>query len=720
MSSSLPYPPARRLDLVEEIHGRSVADPYRWLEDAGSPETRAWSAEERKLWDQWATEHLSVRPGLRRRLIELIPGFTGAPHVVEDRRFWMQRTPGQDHAVLWVDDTQGVRTLVDPNRLSPDGTITLDGWAVSLEGDRLAYQLSSGGDEESRIWIIDVSSGEVLDGPIDRVRYSPMAWLPGSAELIYVRRLAPDLVSDDEAQFHRRVYRHRVGGDPGEDVELFGDGIDMTAYFGVDVSPDGRWVAVTTSLGTAPRNDLHLLALSPPPTSPSGSHTSAGWEPVVVGVDTQASPHLDQRDTLWLLTDLDAPRRRLCRADPSHLASAALDAGVAGRPWEEVVGEDPTGAVLETFVLAGEHLVVLWSRHAISEVTVHDRSDGRLLRRVALPGIGSADLTGRPDEGPEVWLGYADYATPYAVFTLDPATGTLEPAAAVEVEAAGAFGDEQADAGAPAIVSSQVIAISADGTEVRLTVVASARAEGASRPDEPRPTVLYGYGGFDVSLTPSYSSSIRAWVEAGGVWVVAHLRGGSEEGESWHRDGMRQHKHHVFEDFEAASDLLVSGGWTRREQLGISGGSNGGLLVGAALTRSPARYRAVVCSAPLLDMVRYERFGLGATWNDEYGSAADPVEFGWLVDMSPYHHVTQGVAYPAVLFTVFDGDSRVDPLHARKLAAALQWATSSDRPILFRAEAEVGHGARSVSRTVDLAADQLAFFGDQLGLTTLG
>ncbi|MBO0692301.1 MAG: S9 family peptidase, partial [Acidimicrobiaceae bacterium] len=267
---------------------------------------------------------------------------------------------------------------------------------------------------------------------------------------------------------------------------------------------------------------------------------------------------------------------------------------------------------------------------------------------------------------------------------------------------------------APPIVSGQIVATSADGTEIRLTVVS-----GAATPDHPRPTILYGYGGFDISLTPAYSSSIRAWVEAGGVWVVAHLRGGSEEGEAWHRNGMREHKHHVFEDFEAAADLLVDKGWTTPDRLGIFGGSNGGLLVGAALTRSPERYAAVVCSAPLLDMVRYERFGLGATWNDEYGTAADPVEFGWLLDMSPYHHVREGTAYPAVLFTVFESDSRVDPLHARKLAAALQWATTSDpqsRPILLRSETQVGHGARSVSRSVELAADQLAFFAHQLGL----
>jgi prolyl oligopeptidase len=226
----------------------------------------------------------------------------------------------------------------------------------------------------------------------------------------------------------------------------------------------------------------------------------------------------------------------------------------------------------------------------------------------------------------------------------------------------------------------------------------------------PHPTILYGYGGFQVSQVPAYSATVAAWVERGGVWAVACIRGGSEEGEAWHRDGMRQHKQHCFDDFIAAGESLTASGWTAPDRLGIYGGSNGGLLVGATLTQRPDLMRAVVCSAPLLDMVRYERFGLGRTWNDEYGTSADPTEFGWLLSYSPYHRVAAGTPYPAVLFTVFDNDTRVDPLHARKLCAALQWATSSQAPILLRREENVGHGGRSVSRTIALAADVLGFF----------
>jgi prolyl oligopeptidase len=696
------YPAAPRLPIRDELFGHRVDDPYRWLEDDAADDTRAWSAAEDELYDGWAAEH-PERVLVADRLMELIPGFRGAPTVIGERRFWTERQPGQDHAVVRVADRDGVRVLVDPNALDPEGRITLDGWAPSLEGDRLAYLLSSGGDEEARLWVIDVAGGAVLDGPVDRLRYSPLSWLPGGEEIVYVRRLAPEAVPAGEEMYHRRVWRHRIGSDPAGDELLFGgDGrgrdVEKTGYLGVEVSEDGAWIAVTVSLGTAPRNDLYLARMTV-----GGSPLE--WTAVLEGVDAQATPAWDQHGSLWLLTDLDAPRRRLVRVGPAR----------PGRgDWDEVLAEDPEGGILEDFVLTGDRLVALRSRHALAAISVHDRADGSLQRLVDLPGPGSATLTGRPDEGPEVWVGWTDYTTPYTVLSLDPGTGALVPSPAPGTSEEAAGPPERGAGPVSAVHSRQETYRSADGTEVRMTVIAP-----SAEPDRPRPTVLYGYGGFDVALTPAYSSTILAWVQAGGVWAVANLRGGSEEGEEWHRAGMRADKQRVFEDFEAAADRLVEQGWTTRGQLGIMGGSNGGLLVGAALTRSPERYRAVVCSAPLLDMVRYERFGLGATWNDEFGTAADPTELGWLLGYSPYHHLAEATVYPAVLFTIFDGDSRVDPCHARKMAAGLQWATSgapAERPVLVRREADVGHGARSVRRSVDLGADELVFLAVHLGL----
>ena len=673
------YPPAPRLDLVEVLHGHEVADPYRWLEDADAADTRGWSAAQERL----AREHLDALPGrdrLAARLTELLAtGSVGAPAWREGRPFWTRRDPGQEHAVVLTRDPDGVeRVLLDPSQIDPSGATTLDAWAPSKEGRRLAYQLSTGGDEESLLHVLDVATGEALDGPIDRCRYSPVAWEPGGEAFFYVRRLAPSEVPAGEEQFHRRVRRHVVGADPDTDELVWGEGLDPTNYYGCSVSRDGRWLVVSASAGTAPRDDVWLLDLA-------NGRTPAE---VQVGVDARCSAHVDLDGRLWLLTDRDAPRGRLCVADPT-----------APQDRTTVLDEDPE-AVLEDWALVDDGLVALRSRHALSELAVHDR-EGALRRTVDLDGLGSTGgLSYDPAGGPGVWFGWTGPTTPPHVRRLDTRTGRVE----VWAPSPG-----QVELGP--VRDTLVEYRSYDGTLVRAQVLSPTGV-----PDRPRPTVLYGYGGFGVPLTPAWTPSALAWVEAGGVWVVANLRGGTEEGEAWHRAGMREHKQNVFDDFASCADHLVREGWTTTEQLGIYGGSNGGLLVGAALTQRPSSYAAVVCSAPLLDMVRYERFGLGRTWNDEYGTADDPEELGWLLGYSPYHRVQDGAAYPAVLFTVFDGDSRVDPLHARKLCAALQAATAGDAPVLLRAEADVGHGARAVSRTVGLTVDTLSFLARHTGL----
>jgi prolyl oligopeptidase len=682
------YPPARRLDLVEAILGHPVADPYRWLEDPDDPEGRAWAAAEDDLCRSWLAG-LAGRQQLRGRLEQLLPGYVGPPLVIGERRFFLRRLPGQDHAALWVEDGARQWVLIDPSTLSEDHTVTLDGWAPSTEGDRLAYLLSEGGDEESALRVMDVATGAIVDGPIDRTRYSPVAWLPGGRAFYYVRRLAPADVPPGEERYHRRVYLHRVGADPAGDQLVFGEDSDKTSYFGVTTSTNGRWLSVTVSLGTAPRNDCYLAELGSPE-----AEGQPAWRVVLVGVDGQAWPLLGRDNRLYLVTDVDAPRHKLVVADPAHPDPSG---------WTDLLPEDPEGGVLEDVTLAGDAVVAVRSRHAVSEVAVHDRRSGARRATVALPGLGSAGVTGRPDEGAEAWIGYTDHLTPYRVLHLDVATAATTP-----------WADPPGWSGTRLDAAVRQVAYrSVDGTTVRMFIIAHGGAE------SPRPTILYGYGGFDVSLIAEYSSSILTWVETGGVYAIANLRGGGEEGEAWHRDGMRDRKQHVFDDAAAAAEWLVANGWTTPEQLAISGGSNGGLLVGAAITQRPDLYAAAVCSAPLLDMVRYEGFGLGETWNDEYGSAADPIELGWLLGYSPYHHVVDGTPYPAVLFTTFDGDTRVDPMHARKMCAALQWATTSDprrRPVLLRAEPKVGHGARAVSRSIDLAADQLAWLAGQLGL----
>ncbi|HSU11755.1 MAG TPA: prolyl oligopeptidase family serine peptidase [Pseudonocardia sp.] len=692
------YPRAERLDLVDHLHGRPVADPYRWLEDPDDPRTCEWSAAQ----DTLARAHLDGLPG-RDRLAGTLgaltnAGWMGVPVWRAGRRFASRREPGQEHGVVSVTDPDGTeRVLLDPAAIDPTGLTTLDAWIPDHEGRLLAYQLSSGGDEQSVLHVLDVGTGRDVEPPIDRCRYSDVAWLPGGEEFLYVRMVAPDEAPPGEQAFHRRIWRHRLGTPTDADVLLEGPGLyEDHNYYGVDVSDDGRWLVVSANVGTARRDSVWIADL----------HGDAVLTPVLTQADDVRCGAWVERDgRLYLLTTDGAPRFRLAVTDPT----------TPGREhWRELVAEDPDSVLegVRWLQPAGSAdpadgvLVLARSRHATAEVALHDR-DGTFRGAVPLPGLGSLrGLTtadpATPGKQGTLWIGWTDLVTPQQVRRFDLETGdtVLDTAAPGAVEV-------------PPVRIAQQELTSADGTTVRMFVVSPVGDQG------PRPALLTGYGGFGIHPDPAYSSSALAWVGAGGVYALVSLRGGGEEGEAWHRAGNRGNKQNVFDDFHAAAQALIDTGATTPDQLAILGGSNGGLLVGAALTQRPELYRAVVCSAPLLDMVRYEHFSLGRTWNDEYGTADDPDELGWLLSYSPYHHVRDGTDYPAVLFTVFDSDTRVDPLHARKMCAALQHATSGDpatRPVLLRRETDVGHGARSVSRSITLGVDQLSFLAAHTGL----
>ncbi len=693
---------------VDVLHGVHVPDPFRWLEDATTPPTQAWMRSQAELLEA-DRPHWSARDAMAARISDLLgAGLVGVPVWRGRRCFFMHRTAEQEHAVLMLLEVppgeepadrprlEHARVLLDPMVWDPKGSTTLDAWQPSKEGHLLAYQRSNGGTEESELFVLDVASGTTIDGPIDRVRYSPVAWLPGEQAFCYVRRLDPSEVPHGEEQFHRRVRWHQVGGDPDLDVELFGNGRDPRSYYSVSISRDGRWIVLSSSVGTEPRNDVWIARLrsSQPP-------AAEDWRPVVTGEDAQTWAWVTRDGRLLLRTDLAAPRGRLCWTDPHHPGTAH---------WRELVREDPE-AVLDDVAVLEDSMLISWTRHAVAELSEHDPVDGRLRRRLPLPGLGSVGaLLEHPEGSPNAWFRWTDHSTPGSVLRFDAHAGEVStwarPPGQVRV---------------PPVKAELVTYQSFDGTPVRMFVYSPTGAPEGSR--QPRPTILYGYGGFGISMTPGYSAGVLAWVEAGGVYAVACLRGGGEEGEQWHRAGMLANKQRVFDDFAAAGEWLIEQGWTTHEQLGISGGSNGGLLVGATITQRPDLARAAVCSAPLLDMVRYERFGLGATWNVEYGSAADPEQLGWLLAYSPYHHAQEaGPNCPAIMFMVNEGDTRVDPLHARKMAAALQAALAeppagrspSRSRVLFRTEHDVGHAGRSVSRSVAATADALAFLHSHL------
>jgi len=716
------YPPGQRVDVVDILHGVEIPDPYRWLEEPATEQTQAWAQAQDELYERYRSTWAGVEHFTERLRTLLSGGVVGVPVWRGSRRFFIRREGGQEHGVLFVsepDDTPGCaegarveRALIDPIAVDPTGTTTLDAWQPSVEGDLLAYQLSEGGTEESVLRVLDVATGQVVDGPIDRARYSPIAWLPGGEAYFYVRRVHPATVPQAERQYHRRVWLHRLGTDADDDVEIFGAGLDLHNYYGVSVNRTGRWLAISAATGTAPRNDVWLADLTAsPPQTPA-------LREVVSGLDARTGVAVGRDGRLYVATDLDAPRGRLAVADPLTPAPEHWRDLLAQH--EEAVLEDYT--VLDGAALGEQKLMLAsWTRHAVSEITVHLLGTGEQLSgdlgRIELHGVGTVGaLLSRPEGGHEAWFTFTDQTTPPHVYRFDArihlglAGADGEPAVGVDAAPPGAVE-------VPDVVTHQVAYDSADGTTVRMFLTARADAfDTAGEPVQPMPTILYGYGGFGVALNPGYSAGILAWAEAGGLYAVANLRGGAEEGEEWHRAGMMADKQNVYDDFHAAAEHLVARGWTTPQQLSISGGSNGGLLVGVALTQRPDLYACVVCSAPLLDMIRYEQFGLGATWNEEYGTVADAEQLGWLLAYSPYHHVREHEAYPAVLFTVFDSDTRVDPLHARKMCAALQHATSSPAPVLIRREKDVGHGARALSRTVALSSETLAFQAAQTGL----
>ncbi|MFF1918371.1 prolyl oligopeptidase family protein [Streptomyces sp. NPDC058239] len=707
------HPQARRSGLVETHHGHTVADPYRWLEERDTDETRQWLREQDQL-SQTVLNRLPGRAWLRAGVHQFLAvGIVGPPVQLGARRFFMQRRAQDEHTVVRVVEPDGAdRVVLDPVALDPSGATVLDAWHPDHDGRRIAYQVCVPG-ESSRLYVLDVDTGEVLDGPITRCRMSPVAWLPGGEAFYYVRALPDPAVPPGQQRYDRRVYLHRVGTDPDTyDHCVFGAEGARTTRYEVAVTDDGRWLTLASSAGATGRNGLWVADLA------DGDPRQPRFLPVRAGDGGAATVVIGRSGRFYLRTGRGAPLGRCVSVHSGELGTDAV-------PWREILPEDPEARLQHLALLDGpalERPVLLagWERHSVSEITVHDAADGCPLGTIALPGPGLVgEIRGT---GHEAWFTYTDALTPGTVFRWDALTGTTEVWAGagraetqVGEDTPAAAHTPRGSTGLKATVQ-RMVCHSQDGTPVRMTVVAPRDRKG------PVPTVLYGYGGFGLFPGPIYNPEILAWVAAGGVYAVAHVRGGPEEGAAWHTAGTRAHKHKSFEDFHAAAEALVAEGLTTPDRLAICGESNGGLLVGAALTQRPDLYRAAVCTDPLTDMVRYERFGFGASWTTEYGNSAVAEEFGWLFSYSPYHHVRPGADYPAVLLTLSEEDVLVDPMHARKMCAALQHAAPGTVRedgrglVLLRRDTGVGHGAAALSPFVELLVDRLSFMARHTGL----
>ncbi len=678
-SSRIVYPPTPVREVVETLHGVVVRDPYRWLEDAGAPETKAWTEAQNACTAAYLAG--SPRRGpIGQRLARLLGiGSLGVPTPAGGRYFYERREAGQNHPVLYVrDGAEGEdRALVDPNALSGDGTTALDWYHPSPDGRLLAYGLSQDGTEESVLHLRDVGTGADLPDRIPRTRAADVAWLPDASGFYYTRYPAAGEVPEGQEAYHRKIFFHRRGTDPADDPLVFAPA-EKEHWPGVALSPDGRWLVIAVARGFD-ESDLYLL------------DRSGGAQPVAVAVGLPALFSGEVvGDRLYLRTNLGDPWYRLYVADPTRPAR---------ENWREIV--PPTsGTVLEGFVVAGRTLGLLYLERARSRLRLADL-DGRGGEEHALPGLGTVFGIGAEWDGDELFYGFSSYTEPPSVYRID--LPSHERALWRRVEA---------DLDSEAYETRQVEYPSRDGTRVTMFVVRRRDAR-----DGPLPTYLTGYGGFNLSMTPAFSRSLFLWLEAGGMLAVPNLRGGGEYGEAWHQDGMLGRKQNTFDDFLAAAEWLVREGLSEPDRLVAAGGSNGGLLAGAALTQRPDLFRAVVIQVPLLDMLRYHRFGIARLWIPEYGSADDPEQLAWLAAYSPYHRVMDGTPYPAVLLATAESDPRVDPLHARKMAARLQAATTSTRPILLRLESKAGHGAgKPLQKVLEELTDVWTFVFEELGL----
>ena len=678
-------PAAAQKPVQEEVQGHKLTDPYRWLEDAHSSETQQW-VEQELQYTRSLLDPLPGREQMHKRLMELLSiGTIGAPQLGGKYYFYTKREGTQNQPVLLV--REGVegkdRVLVDVNSLAADGTVALDWWSPSEDGKYVAYGTSPSGSEMSTLHIIETASGKLLPDEIERTRAASVAWKLDNSGFYYTRYPKKGDVAEGQEVYNRHIFYHTLGSDSAKDALIFGEGRDPQDWPEVSLSNDDRWLLITVAQGWT-KTELFLQDLK------------AGSKPVQI---TEGKNFLYGAEIvngkIFITTNEDAPRYRAFVADASN----------AARPnWKEIIPQSE--AVLQGAGVVNGQLLAQYEENASSQLILFSPG-GKLLGDVKLPAIGSVSGIGGKWDRKEVFFAFNSFTIPDSVYQInlsDRSTKLWNKVTAPGIN--------------PELYEvKQVWFNSKDGTRVPMFVFHKKGLELNGK----NPTLLTGYGGFNVSMTPDFRGDRYVWLEHGGVLAVANLRGGAEFGEDWHRAGMLEKKQNVFDDFAAAAEFLISARYTDKDHLAIRGGSNGGLLMGAAFTQHPELYRAVVCQVPLLDMLRYQNFQIAKLWVPEYGSSEDPKQFDWLYAYSPYHHVRQGTEYPAILFMTADTDTRVDPMHAKKMSALMQAEAangqSRERPILLRVDTKAGHGAgKPIAKQVEDLVDIYSFLFWQLGV----
>jgi prolyl oligopeptidase len=675
------YPEAPVTDQVDDYHGTSIADPYRTLEDADSPATQAWVEQENALTERWLAG-FPVREEIRTRLTELwnferFSGFSKAG----GRYFYFYNSGLQNQAVLYAMDgwEAAPRALIDPNTYRADGTAALNGDAVSWGGGLMAYAVAQAGSDWNDWRVRDIATGQDLPDLVRWSKGSAPAWAPDDGGFYYTRFPEPppeELLT--AAALHEQLCFHRLGDAQSEDRVVYETPSQPSWTFYPRVTEDGQALLVAIDPGVPGVNLLAWRDLSQP---------GSPFVDLVAEADHSYLPIETIGSLLYVQTNSGAPRGRV----------VAIDLRRPGKEnWREIVAE--CAETLESAQLVSGRLLLSYMKDAHSMARIFDLRSGAQTE-VSLPGLGTAVWSEARSQDSEAFFNFTGYTIPPGIYRLDVAAGKT----ALIRQGRVAF--ESSD-----YETRQLFYTSKDGTRAPMFV--SARR--GLKLDGGNPTVLYGYGGFDVALTPNFSPAVAAWMERGGVWVVANLRGGSEYGEAWHKAGMREKKQNVFDDFIAAAEFLIREGYTSTPRLAIFGGSNGGLLVGAVLNQRADLFGAAMPAVGVMDMLRFQKFGYGVQWTGEYGSADNAEDFPVLLAYSPLHNIQAGTRYPPVLVTTADHDDRVMPGHSLKYAAALQaaqkGAPEASGPILIRIETRAGHGAgKPVSKTIDEWADRFTF-----------
>jgi len=682
--TTLDYPSTKKVDVADDYHGTEVADPYRWLErDAReSAQVASWVAAQSAVTDAYL-ETLPMRDWFDTRLAALWDYERFSLPVKRGGMYFHFRNDGmQNQALLYV--RRGLdgepRVLIDPNQWSDDGTVSLAQWVPSPDGRLLAYGVQDGG-SDWRTWrVVDVETGELLDDELEWLKFSSIAWDGAGEGFYYSRYPAPDSEGKFQSlNIDMKVFYHRVG-DAQVDDRLVYERPDKPEWsFLPEVSDDGRFLVITIFHGTDDRYQVAWKDLAAP---------ESGVRMLIEGFKHDFTFVGNRERTFLFLTNFEAPRYRVVAVE--------LDS-----PESREVIIPEAESVLQGVSDFGGHLVANYLEDVSSSVKVHTAA-GEFVREVDLPGIGTASgFTGKAGDQ-ETFFQFSSFNRPATIYRLDVVSGDRS-----------VWQQPEADFDPEAYTVRQVFFASADGTRIPMFI---AHRKDVT-PDGTTPTLLYGYGGFNISLTPSFSVPNLAWMEAGGVYAMANLRGGGEYGREWHKAGTRTRKQNGFDDFIAAGEYLIDNGITAPEHLGIHGRSNGGLLVGAVTNQRPALFAAALPAVGVMDMLRFDQFTAGRFWVDDYGSPGNPEEFPALYAYSPYHNVASGEDYPAVLVTTADTDDRVVPGHSFKYAAALQAADTGSEPKLIRIETRAGHGAGTpVQMLIDLYADQWAFLAEHTGL----